>query len=119
MFCTACGKSLPKDFKYIVCDPCFRERRADLLSRGDPEQTHMRAPGVYGSSGMMGFSGFSGFTGVSGFNYQEPTRAEQPPPSYYVYSERADEVKKQIAKEKLHAGRMIRCQDENESDGPE
>jgi len=123
MFCTACGKPLPEEYKYIVCDPCFDEKRKAILSATSKESG--RSGGVIQSSNDTGISGFSGPTGFSGYtgyisgfsgytqqnigNYTPYTpREEQPPVAYYVYSERADKIEKDIEEKRRSRKRLKR-----------
>jgi hypothetical protein len=74
--------------------------------------------GVYGFSGAIGFSGFSGVMGSSGYSpgmganytpYPPVTpREEQPPVAYYVYSDRADKIEKDIEEKRRSRKRLKR-----------
>jgi hypothetical protein len=127
MFCTVCGNPLPEDFKYIVCDPCFEKKRKEILSSSN-KATPNTNNGSFGfSESFGGFSGFSGPSSIAGYvvggagmmagNALDPWRTpitpreEQPPVAYYVYSERADRVEKDIEEKRrsrIKLKRLIR-----------
>jgi hypothetical protein len=109
MFCTVCGKSLPEEYRYIVCDPCFDKKRKEILSNASKESALPRA--FISTSGVLGPLGFSGFSGFSGYNLYEPPvipREEQPPVAYYIYSERADKIEKDIEKKRRSRKKLKR-----------
>jgi hypothetical protein len=144
MFCNLCGKPLPEGFKYVVCDPCFAERRQEVIYSGlqrniryyeGPPGSAAGADRITFIPGVPGMSAGSGYQwdaysnrwqmencvapgvvvhatfGGSGHVLVE-TREVIPSDDDYIFSARAEKVKKEIEEKKLIRKRMIRLEED-------